>query len=87
MRDYTKKQKCQIVQHNKMLAKEIVRRAEIINKGRFTHEINSQIGALKYWLNKKLEYDSNEFRGMIRIKNALGCTLYELNHMKELMNK
>ncbi len=77
--DWTEKQEKEVVKHNINQAKMIINEAERVNKGRYVHNINSNLSQIKSLLKKKKQIKvlgSEEFLEMCRIKNLLAADLY-----------
>ncbi len=77
--DWTEKQEKEVVKHNINQAKMIVNEAERVNKGKYIHNINSNLSKIKSLLKKKKQIKvlgSEEFLEMCRIKNLLAADLY-----------
>jgi hypothetical protein len=69
-----------IVEHNLRLCEKILLQCELVNKGRYTHTINSLSGKLKTMLSKLPENPSlEEIRPSIKIRTVLSETLYFLS--------
>lgn len=72
----TEKQKQEIVDFNVNQARRIIVDAELCNKGRHSHGINSTMSWLKDHLNMDLKYDTKEFEKMCELKIKLAGHLY-----------
>lgn len=79
-KELSKSEKDTIVKYNIEQAKNVVSKAERVNKGIYSHNINHALGKIKPLLNKKCNYDSEEFKIICKLKQRIAAMLYYLEH-------